>query len=67
MITTSHIYKYRPQDVARCEGTARSECQTCTRNLHMNPVHPHAMWQPIIAPWTGHGPCPDRRPAEGQA
>jgi len=64
MITTSHIYKYRPQDVARCEGTARSECQTCTRNLHMNRA---GWWRSLIAPWTGHGPCPDRRPAEDQA
>lgn len=53
---------YLPQDVARCEGTTRDECNTCKRNVRISPVHPEAFRQVWIGPWVGHGICPEREP-----
>jgi hypothetical protein len=55
---SSNIYKYKPQDFARCASNPLlDQCKRCGRNVHMNPVH--SGWQMWIGPWTGHGPCPN--------
>lgn len=62
MITASNIYKYMPPDFARCAGSSREECKTCTRNIEISPVHPSVTRQVWIGRWELESPCPSRVP-----
>lgn len=52
-----------PADMARCLGRnttdprKRAECDSCHRKNSPPIDHPRQVW---IAPWEGHGACPDR-------
>jgi hypothetical protein len=67
MITASNLYKYAPADFARCAGSGRDECKTCTRNIEVSPVHPSASRQVWIGRWELDERCPSRVPLQGAA
>lgn len=58
-----------PPDVSRCSGLWKEdpdwgrlyklECEDCARRVY-TPTH----YAKMIAPWDGHGPCPDWIPNE---
>lgn len=53
-----------PDDIARCPGRDREspgylrECCHCMRML--SPPREGYAWQTYVAPWIGHGDCPDK-------
>ena len=64
MFTASNIYKYMPQDFARCAGSGRDECQTCKRNVKISPIHPSTTRQVWIGRWELDTRCLSRVPTE---
>jgi hypothetical protein len=48
---------YLPNDVARCAGAHKPECEDCLRNIKVSPLHPDAFRSVWIGPWVLDEPC----------
>ncbi len=51
---------YLPNDVARCAGAHKPECEDCLRNIKVSPLHPDAVRSVWIGPWVLETPCVSR-------
>jgi hypothetical protein len=64
VFTASNIYKYMPDNFARCAGAFKDECKTCKRLESNAPFHPTTTRQTWIGPWVLEDACPSRVPME---
>jgi hypothetical protein len=55
---------YLPNDVARCAGAHKPECEDCLRNIKVSPLHPDAFRSVWIGPWVLDTPCISKLPKE---